>query len=205
MARKNAINDLIVVIYLPIKNQSIDSVYQVAKEASATIKRTIPEARVIAVPDPTSEVGRVECINPKLVGASEWEKVEKKVNEMEFIVENLVDALNPLTKDLKLEPKKDTYFEEKKKEIDSLTENLTDTEIVVSAFVASFFQDAQEFEHSNKVERLDKDKPYFVGKYKQFNVNVNPHLPYDDLTIYDSADNVLVNLKDHNFKISDLV
>lgn len=95
MPRKNAVNDLIVVMYLPAKGLTQANVYSMARDASETIKRTVPEARVIAIPDPNRETGKVECINPKLVSKKEWESVEQKVLEMEAIMEDLLEITKP--------------------------------------------------------------------------------------------------------------
>jgi len=88
MARTNAINDLIIVIYLPVKDLSQDAIWRIAGDASLTIKKAVPEARIIAIPT-NEENGKVECINPKLIDAKEWESVKTKIDTMEKIVNEL--------------------------------------------------------------------------------------------------------------------
>lgn len=88
MARKNSINDLILICYLPIADAV--EIPNLAKEASIAIKKAIPESRIIVIPT-KEENGRVECINPKLVDQKEWDSIKEKINFAENAVKKIID------------------------------------------------------------------------------------------------------------------
>lgn len=205
MQRKNSINDLILIVYLPARNLAKAAVFNMARDASESIKRAVPEARVIAIPT-QEESGRIDCINPALVDIDKWEEVKGSIDKAEKAMEALM-AYNELTANPEIKFEKEytfTYSERYTKFIE-LINNAKVKTITCSVSVASFIQDSDMYSANTlNVTEVDLSLPYPIGMFNNVEVIVDPNLTFDDLKVY--SDNiVLFDLKEEGFTVTDLV
>ena len=204
MARKNAINDLILVIYMPIGNLSQAAVYNMARDSSEALKKAIPEARVIAIPT-KEETGRVDCINPKLIDKKEWDSVKNKIDIAEKTMEALIASLSISKPKINMEKEYIMSFKEKHSKIVELTNNLKVNTIHCSSSVACFIQDCNGYVAKENKTIVQDPKPYPIGTFNNINIMVDPFLKFDNLNVYDEDHNILFDLSKEGFKITDLI